>query len=305
MTANQRGMIVLGSALTDVGRARNRNEDRVHFWAHADVSLAVVADGMGGAAAGEEASRIVIDTVQARLPVEFVLQNQATLTERDLRLTVQAANHNILQHALQHPALKGMGTTVTLALVRGGSVMVAHVGDSRAYHISPEGTITQITTDHSFVQALLDAKHITEEQAETHPMGHILYRALGQTKDLKVDTYSMRLHPHDHLLLCSDGLTRHVRRHEIAQLTSQSTETNSIAQNLIALANMRGGTDNISVIVLYLDETASTPQHSADQLEQQTNVTHDVSTAHLEAEDAPGHVPTDDLARQIDSNPKA
>lgn len=283
MTTDNRGMTLLGSALTDVGQIRSHNEDSVYFWSHQGLSLAVVADGMGGAAAGEEASRIVIETVQARLPFEYVLQNQDSLNERDLRLTIQAANLNIIQHTIQHPTLKGMGTTVTLALVQGRDVTVAHVGDSRAYHISPEGEITQITSDHSFVQALLDAGHITEEQAETHPMGNVLYRALGQTEDLEVDTYYMRMHLHDRLLLCSDGLTRHVRRHEIAQLASQSTDPYKIAKNLITLANMRGGEDNISVIVVYLD---GDEEAFADHVEEIVDgIMQDVNTYSFEDED--------------------
>lgn len=317
MTTNNRGMTLLGSALTDVGQIRSHNEDSVYLWAHEGVSLAVVADGMGGAAAGEEASRIVIETVQVRLPMDFVLQNQATLSERDLRLTVQAANLNIIQHTIQHPTLKGMGTTVTLALVQGRDVTVAHVGDSRAYHISPEGTITQITSDHSFVQALLDAGHITEEQAETHPMGNVLYRALGQTEDLEVDTYYMRMHLHDRLLLCSDGLTRHVRRHEIAQIASQFSDPYKIAKNLITLANMRGGEDNISVIVVYLD---GTEEAFADQLEEIVDgIMQDVNTYSFEDEDTltidkeqlasaqDGHdyISSADLTHNVDPNPSS
>jgi hypothetical protein len=156
-----------------------------------------------------------------------------------------------MRRAVEEPDMRGMGTTVTLALLRGSSVMVAHVGDSRAYLVSAyDRAIQQITSDHSFVEALLAAGHITPEQAEEHPMRNVLYRALGQSEDMDVDVYQARLRHGDWLVLCSDGLTRHVRAHEIARIALNAAGPEDASEQLIALANQRGGEDNVSVIAI-------------------------------------------------------
>jgi serine/threonine protein phosphatase PrpC len=248
------------SARSDMGQARENNEDYVHLLAHDDFVLAVVADGMGGAAAGEEASRIAVDSIQKGLALNPNALNdihgmdQEVLTE-NLIDVIRRANHNIVERAQHFPELKGMGTTVTMAIVRKTQVTVAHVGDSRAYLVNGrDHSITQITSDHSFVQALLSAGHITPEQAEDHPMGNVLYRALGQHDELDVDVYYNRLEVGDRLVLCSDGLTRHVKAKEIAQLSLSTNDPQQASQRLIDLANERGGQDNISVIVVIVDE---------------------------------------------------
>jgi serine/threonine protein phosphatase PrpC len=150
-----------------------------------------------------------------------------------------------------------MGTTLTMVFIKDDTARFAHVGDSRAYRVAADGSIEQITSDHSFVQALLDAGHITEEQAETHPMGNVLYRALGQTQDLDVDMYRATLECGEKLVLCSDGLTRHVRADEIARTAHDHDDPDEIAQVLVNLANERGGEDNISVIVVIVDSGSS------------------------------------------------
>jgi hypothetical protein len=162
--------------------------------------------------------------------------------------------------------MRGMGTTVTLAFVRGKDVVVAHVGDSRAYLV--DGTtsmITQITSDHSFVEALLAAGHITPEQADEHPMRNVLYRALGQAEDVDIDLYQSRLQIGDRLVLCSDGLTRHVKPDEIAKLALQDENPDTSSQNLIDLANDRGGEDNVSVIVVAVEKEHPTTDN--DEIE--------------------------------------
>jgi serine/threonine protein phosphatase PrpC len=172
-----------------------------------------------------------------------------------LRDAIRSANLNIVQRAVSYPALKGMGTTVTLAMVRETDVLVAHVGDSRAYLVeSSTGEITQITSDHSFVEALVTAGHITREEARDHPMKNVLYRALGQSEDIDIDIYHSRMHVGDRLVLCSDGLTRHVKPEEIAETVLSDTDTDITSQKLIDLANGRGGEDNISVVVILAEE---------------------------------------------------
>ncbi len=252
---NPQGKIKLrGSAITNVGRVRNHNEDSIHLWTGDGLVLAIVADGMGGAAAGEEASRIAVETIMAYLDVDASAPQVTNIDEDQMSSAVKEANVSIMNQAVAHPRQRGMGTTLTMAFVNGRRAHFAHVGDSRAYRVNRDGEIEQITSDHSFVQALLDAGHITADQAETHPMGNVLYRALGQTSDLDVDTYYTDLAVGDHLVLCSDGLTRHVRPPEIASTVSHHTTPNLISQQLINLANERGGEDNISVIVIVVEE---------------------------------------------------
>ncbi len=256
---NPHGKIKLrGSAITNVGRVRNHNEDNIHLWTGEDLLLAIVADGMGGAAAGEEASRIAVETIMAYLKMNEPSTQALEIDEDQMSSAVKEANVSIMNQAVEHPRQRGMGTTLTMAFVNNQQATFAHVGDSRAYRVNQHGEIEQITSDHSFVQALLDAGHITADQAETHPMGNVLYRALGQTSDLEVDTYYADLAIGDRLVLCSDGLTRHVRPPEIASTVSQHTNPNLMSQQLINLANERGGEDNISVIVIMVEEQGVT-----------------------------------------------
>jgi protein phosphatase len=176
-------------------------------------------------------------------------------TESDLsELLIKAirdANQTVVERARNEPALKGMGTTSTLILVRGNRVLAAHVGDSRLYLVDGDtAMINQVTDDHSFVQALVASGHITPEQARTHPMGNVLYRALGQSLDLEVDVYTRYLKANDRLVVCSDGLTRHILPEEIGEVVMRNPEPEKATQELIDLANSRGGEDNISVIVI-------------------------------------------------------
>lgn len=269
MTESHDKILLRGSGLTNVGRVRAHNEDNIHLWKSSELLLAIVADGMGGAAAGEEASRIAVETIMDHLavPGDLPLNESLEIPEEELSQAVQAANLSIIQEALDHPRQKGMGTTLTMVFVNGHEARFAHVGDSRAYRVNAHGTIEQITSDHSFVQALLDAGHITEEQAETHPMSNVLYRALGQTQDLDVDTYHAELRVGDKLVLCSDGLTRHVRSQEIAALAVETNDPDDIAGQLIQMANARGGEDNISVIVIVVgtDEQIETAKNLPEE----------------------------------------
>ncbi|MFN8374935.1 MAG: Stp1/IreP family PP2C-type Ser/Thr phosphatase [Anaerolineae bacterium] len=266
MIGPEHGIRLRGSARSDTGQVRENNEDNVHLWTQDDLVLAIVADGMGGAVAGEEASRIAVETIQKSLPPGDKMLNgldQDAVSDKLVDI-IRSANMNIVQRALSFPELRGMGTTITLALVRNTQVTIAHVGDSRAYQIDGhDGSITQITSDHSFVEALLAAGHITREQAEDHPMRNVLYRALGQSEEIDVDLYFQRLHIGDRLVLCSDGLTRHLKPEEIAQLALGDENPEVISQKLVDLANKRGGEDNVSVIVVKVEETEESKQKSA------------------------------------------
>ncbi|MBZ0281322.1 MAG: Stp1/IreP family PP2C-type Ser/Thr phosphatase [Anaerolineae bacterium] len=298
----EQGIRLRSSARTSVGQVRENNEDNIHLWTRDDFVLAIVADGMGGAAAGEEASRIAVESIKLGFNIR---ENRggdsyedATLTEK-LRDAIQSANSRIVEKAAVSPEMRGMGTTVTMAFVRGTYAIVAHVGDSRAYLVDGEDrTITQITSDHSFVEALLAAGHITQEQAEDHPMRNVLYRALGQAEDIDVDMYYKRLHVGDRMVLCSDGLTRHVKPDEIAKLALSDPNPDVASQKMIDLANERGGEDNVSVIVISVEEnTNGTPPESEEALTEDED-----ETLILKGRARPGLTDLDDLLPKLETD---
>ncbi|MFQ3534512.1 MAG: Stp1/IreP family PP2C-type Ser/Thr phosphatase [Aggregatilineales bacterium] len=250
------------SGRTSVGKVRGNNEDSLALWALDGLALTLVADGMGGAAAGEEASRLVVEAVQASfMGNEHGSDLLALLSEDELlkrlHTAVDRANRIVVERARRDASRRGMGTTATLALVRNNRVLAAHVGDSRLYLVDGhDRTINQITSDHSFVQALVASGHLTAEQARHHPMGHVLYRALGQSTDLEIDLYRHTLRSNDRLVLCSDGLTRHLEDSEIAEIVLRTPDPTEATLDLIELTNERGGEDNVSVIVLHVEGVA-------------------------------------------------
>lgn len=266
------GVRLRSNARTNTGRVRENNEDKVLLWARDHFVLAIVADGMGGAAAGEEASRIAVETIHKRL-VEFNIHADDTFNTMSaeilsdkLREVIRLANEKIVQHAVQYPELKGMGTTVTLAIIHNAYAIIGHVGDSRAYLVDGyDGSISQITSDHSFVEAMVAAGHITRSEAEDHPMKNVLYRALGQSEEIDVDIYHSYLRPGDRLILCSDGLTLHVKPHEISRISLSDKRPDITSERLIELANERGGRDNVSVVVVNVEEDE--PQEADYQIE--------------------------------------
>jgi serine/threonine protein phosphatase PrpC/ribosomal protein L40E len=254
------GLTVRVSARTSVGQVRSNNEDNVAIWALDGVLVALIADGMGGAAAGEEASRLTVEAVQAsflgetRDSARLQFMSEDELGDR-LRQAIREANQSVVERSQRDSSRKGMGTTSTLALIRGNRVMIAHVGDSRAYLIDPKDRgITQVTVDHSFVQALVASGHITQEQARHHPMGHVLYRALGQSLDLDIDMYTRTLRVGDRFIVCSDGLTRHITPEEIAGIVTKTNNPAEATLDLVELTNARGAEDNVSVVVILVDQ---------------------------------------------------
>jgi PPM family protein phosphatase len=249
------------SGRSDVGMVRSNNEDSLCMWGINGVIFVIVADGMGGAAAGEIASGIAVESVQAHfLGPERGAESLHALSEStlkdNLRQSIIEGNYAVLDRASHETQLHGMGTTATLALMYANRLIVAHVGDSRAYHIEARtGKITQVTQDHSFVQALISSGHITPDQALTHPMGHVLYRALGQSPDLEVDVYARYVANQDWIILCSDGLTLHVSPAEIAEIVLSDANPHVATESLIALAKQRGAMDNVSVIAAHIIDT--------------------------------------------------
>lgn len=259
-------------ALTDVGMVRSGNEDNflildlstAHSWfAHEDENhqlltynqgyygaLLAVSDGMGGALAGEVASRMAVETVRDRM-----LQLQAhefygklPFQER-LRLAIEEANFLINEESTTNMAHRGLGATFTAVATLGDRVYFGQVGDSRAYLLR-SGRIAQITKDQSLVQQLIDAGQISEEEAETHQYRNVILQALGAHTTVNVEVSSLALRQYDTLLLCSDGLSGKMRSEEIAQIVHSAPDLKSACSELIALANERGGEDNITVIIV-------------------------------------------------------
>ena len=268
------------AGLTDVGRARELNEDRFYYRVaqasdEGPLGLFAVADGMGGHLAGEVASQWAIAALKRELAPLFRPQDPALtrrldaealaavgsgvtvrLSETDLtRLlahAVERANQVVLGYARKHPGeAQGMGTTLTLAVIQDERLTVAHVGDSRAY-LWREGRLRQLTEDHSVAGSLLKQGRITAEEAREHPHRHVLYRCLGLEPRVQVDiASSIALRPGDALLLCSDGLWDMVYPAERlgAYLASAATPA-QICRRLVDAANEAGGEDNITVLLV-------------------------------------------------------
>jgi protein phosphatase len=227
---------------TDTGRQRNANED-AYF---ARSPLFGVADGMGGAQAGEVASRLATESFQA-------VSRGEESPEAYLRAIAKTANTRIHHVAQADQSRSGMGTTLTAALVEDDEVGLAHVGDSRAY-VFRDGDLKLLTSDHSLVEELRRQGRLTDEQAEDHPQRSIITRALGPERDVDIDTMTYQARPGDVYLLCSDGLTTMVREERIAEVLGHADGLEEAVSTLIDEANEAGGRDNITVVAFRLEE---------------------------------------------------
>jgi PPM family protein phosphatase len=248
-TAAPRSMHWICAALTDRGRRRRRNEDA--YLAAPAARLFAVADGMGGHAAGDVASRIAVDVLAAEFaPPPSPRIRHPTLTRRLLR-AFAAVNDAILAHAASHPECGGMGTTLTTVapLVAAPRCVVAHVGDSRLYRLRG-GELAQITQDHTWVQQQVDAGMLTPGEARHHPLSSLLNRVLGTPQVGPADTLVIDAAPGDLLLLCSDGMTTMVEDADLCALLDRPLPLDELARQLVEAANLRGGADNITVVLV-------------------------------------------------------
>jgi protein phosphatase len=227
---------------TDTGRQRRDNEDS----AFARAPLFVVADGMGGAQAGEVASRIAIEAFEHDLPGG--MEAQQGLVER-----VREANRRIYDCSREERERAGMGTTLTAAYLEDQTVAIAHVGDSRAYMLR-DGSLQRLTRDHSLVDELVRQGKLTEEQAAEHPQRSIITRALGPEPEVEVDTWSYPVRPGDVLLLCSDGLTSMLSEEQVGTILGHAASLERAGDELIAAANAAGGRDNITVVLFEVED---------------------------------------------------
>ena len=246
------------SQITEVGLVRADNEDSLLICS--DIGLFVVADGMGGHQAGEVASREALKYLEKQ--VRLILA-QTNKWEQVMLDAMQKTNEHIYAMANQEIKWRGMGTTVTACLLQdpeskksglnhsqgSGEVLVAHVGDSRAYVIRDD-TIIQVTNDHSLVGELVKNGSITEELAHIHPKRNVLTQAIGVFPSVDVDLYKVPLYPGDRLLLCTDGLTNHLQRGEINKIVYSVKTPDEAVKKLANSALEQGGTDNVSVILI-------------------------------------------------------
>ena len=238
---------------TDTGRQRNANEDS--FFVRAPIF--VVADGMGGAQAGEVASKTAAETFDVDLP--------EGAPEQLLGETIRTANRRIHELARADPSRAGMGTTLTAAIVDapGEEVAIGHVGDSRAYRLRA-GKLEQLTRDHSLVEEMRRKGQLTDAQAEDHPQRSIITRALGPEPEVEPDIHTVAAAPGDVFLICSDGLTTMLSEEQIAKLLAGASSMSAAVRALVDEANRAGGRDNITALAFRLEDAAAPRQSHED-----------------------------------------
>ena len=238
--------VVDQASRTDTGRQRSANEDS--FFVRAPIF--VVADGMGGAQAGEVASKAAADAFDRDLP--------SGPPENFLRETIEAANRTIHELARDDPSRTGMGTTITAVVVDPGGeeVAIGHVGDSRAYRLRG-GKLERLTRDHSLVEEMRRKGQLTDAQAEDHPQRSIITRALGPEPEVEVDVQTVPAGPGDVFLICSDGLTTMLGEEQIAKLLAGASSMDAAVRALVDEANRAGGRDNITALAFQLEDAAA------------------------------------------------
>ncbi len=269
---------------TDVGRTRDHNEDafvvadlsadnatlqpevRTHSMGPKG-SLFMVADGMGGAAAGEIASAMAVEIVLGEMRAGWIAQsaNGGEAFVRAIKQSTKTANEQINAYAAAHAEYRGMGTTATVAGILGDTLYLAQVGDSRAYLVR-DSAAWQITKDQSLMQKLIEAGELTEEEAAHSERRNIILQALGPEPTIKVDLTHQRVRRGDTLVLCSDGLSGQVTKDDIARIVGGETDLTAVCKRLIDLANENGGPDNITVIVARFEGEGLQPAIAEDEV---------------------------------------
>ena len=248
-------------AITDVGRKRKGNEDSV--FVNPGQNLFVVADGMGGHAAGEVASRLAVDAINDFIELTggddeitwpFGLDDTISYDGNRLKTAVRFANKKVLETTKERSEYEGMATTVAAVLLEGDAANLAHVGDSRIYLLRAS-ELSQLTSDHSWINEQIQSGVISADQARSHPLRNVVTRALGGKPDLLVDMQLQPMQPEDVLLLCSDGLTTMLPDDEICRLMAENVaDVAQAARALVDAANAKGGEDNITVLLLKFED---------------------------------------------------
>ncbi len=304
---------------TDVGKARDHNEDsflvadlttrnaslqpdvRAHEVGRRG-SLFMVADGMGGAAAGEVASEMATSTVYNHMITQWGNDQEVTEQRFAYRLkeAVELANQQIHEYAKGHLEVRGMGTTTTAAGVFEGALYLTQIGDSRGYLVR-QGRIAQITKDQSLMQRLVDAGELTEEEAAVSERRNIILQALGPDPHVKVDLTRQELRSGDVLVMCSDGLSGLVKKEEILSTVTQATDLVAACKELIDLANSRGGPDNITCIVARFGGDGLPAPDGTEPLGHQVYPLLDTEST---TEPVPVYKPEDEAGRKTEAAPR-
>ena len=255
-------MHIVAWALSDTGRKRDHNEDSVLL--SPDLGLYGVADGMGGHAAGDRASQLAVETVDAALrAVNLDEAPQGTPSLQDapgkhLADAVRRASQVIYEESARDVTRRGMGTTLTTIVLRGGRLYLAHVGDSRCY-LFRDGRIEQLTVDHSWIEEQVRAGFMTREEAEESALKHVVTRSVGFESEVEVDLMAMPVLTGDCYLLCSDGLSNYLTERQLTGFLTRGYYS-EVPKRLVDTANALGGDDNISVVVVYVANERQVPE---------------------------------------------
>ncbi|TWT28145.1 Stp1/IreP family PP2C-type Ser/Thr phosphatase [Planomicrobium sp. CPCC 101110] len=235
---------------TDTGKKREINEDRVAVLKRPEgLLLVLVADGMGGHNAGDVASEMTVNSLSTLFLEERAEAFSSIESKKEwLSEHIQNVNKEVYEYAGNNPACKGMGTTLIAALIDDAGCVMCHIGDSRAYVI--DGTVEQLTRDHSYVNVLIDSGEISEEEAEDHPKKNWIVKALGTEPGIEGEFLHFPLAPPLYLLICSDGLSNKVTKEDIAAIVCSPMPLSKKGEELVKLANHLGGEDNISFVLL-------------------------------------------------------
>jgi serine/threonine protein phosphatase PrpC len=268
-------------AKTDIGKRREENQDNFVLIEKAKFKLLVVADGMGGARGGAVASSMAVLTMKEQF------KGVADISPQRLVHAIAVANSRIYDESIDKPRLAGMGTTIVCLAVTESSILVAHVGDSRAYRVR-DGVMQKLTDDHTLVNELLRTGAITADQAEHHPVSHMLTRSLGTGAEIDIDCRELKEPPRkgDKFILMSDGLYNLVTRQEIFKELSKEQQLDSCVGTLIDLANERGGTDNITIVAAALESPFPQPTES-EKLDEIKDLADEIREPSRSSEPAP------------------
>src|SRR5438105_4964323 len=259
--------------LTDVGRKRKHNEDA--YALDVNEGLFIVADGMGGHAAGEVAAKITVETIgefiaatrqkeEATWPFRY--DHELEFNSNRLAIAIEKANERVMAAVSAQPWLKGMGTTVVAGLLDGKLLSLAHVGDSRAY-LFRDGQLSRLTDDHSWVHEQVAAGILTEEEAKSHPLKNVVTRALGGGPSVSPDLQELSFETGDVFLFCSDGLTTMLSDEEIRDAAAEESEPKKLCDKLVDMANEKGGVDNITVVAARINGAQEEPEKAKEPKE--------------------------------------
>jgi len=234
--------------ITNKGIVRTQNQDYIYVSENEKYKLYIIADGMGGANAGDIASSKATEIAKEYIINNYTEEDSLDIKEM-LRNALGFANKEIYELSIKNPEYEGMGTTIIILLIIGNKIYIGHIGDSSLYRIR-KNVIRKITKDHTYVQKLLDNKEITKQEAQNHPKRHMLTKVLGCESFVEPDIIVKKIEDEDYILMCTDGLTNMIKDREIYNIIKEKQDCKLAVETLVDLANDRGGFDNISVILI-------------------------------------------------------